>query len=105
MAYTSLYKNIIFVEGDEPSAKILCDLKYDKHFTFNSQSKTLDCVKDEFVKKAISMGGNAIVDFTYGQKTLGWFKSLLFELDDNIIDAVFAEYNRLLDNATSGDAE
>ena len=28
------------------------------------------------------------------------------ELDDNIIDAVFAEYNRLLDNATSsGDAE
>lgn len=28
------------------------------------------------------------------------------ELDDNIIDAVFAEYNRLLDNAvSSGDAE
>ena len=27
------------------------------------------------------------------------------ELDDNIIDAVFAEYNRLLDEASSGDAD
>lgn len=30
------------------------------------------------------MGGNAVVEFNYGQKSSGWFKSALLALDDNI---------------------
>ena len=84
MAYTSIYKGIIFIEGAEPSAKILGQVEYKKLFSFNSQIQTLDCVKDQLVEKTIALGGNAIVNFKYGQKSSGWFKSSLFSLDDNI---------------------
>lgn len=84
MAYISVYKEILFIEGDEPLAKALGKIEYKKSFSFNSQLQTLDCVKDQLVEKAIAMGGNAIVSFKYGQKASGWFKSSLFSLDDNI---------------------
>lgn len=84
MSYTSIYKGIIFVEGNEPSAKIIEKIEYKKLFSFNSQIQTLDCVKDQLAEKALALGGNAIVNFTYGQKSSGWFKSSLFSLDDNI---------------------
>ena len=32
----------------------------------------------------IALGGNAVVNFQYGQKSSGWFKSMLLSLDDNI---------------------
>ena len=84
MAYTFVYKGFVFIEGDEPSAKCLGNIEYKKSFTINSQSKTLDCVKDQLVEKTVEMGGNAIINFKYGQKTAGWFKSCLFWLDDDI---------------------
>ena len=84
MAFTSIYKGIIFIEGPEPSAKTLQNIEYKKLFSFNSQIQTLDCVKDQLVEKAIALGGNAIINFKYGQKSSGWFKSALFALDDNI---------------------
>ena len=84
MAYTSIYKGIIFVEGVEPFARILGKIEYKKAFSFNSQIQSLDCVKDQLVEKASLMGANAVVEFKYGQKSSGWFKSSLFSLDDNI---------------------
>ena len=84
MAYISVYKGFIFIEGNEPNAKVLGKVEYKKNFSFNAQSRTLDCVKDQLMEKAISMGANAIMDFNYGQKSSGWFKSSLFSLDDNI---------------------
>ena len=84
MAYTSIYKGIIFVEGEEASARVLGKVEYKKSFSFNAQSRTLDNVKDQLVDKAIAMGANAVVNFQYGQKTSGWFKSSLFQLDDNV---------------------
>lgn len=84
MAYTFIYKDIIFIEGNDTSAKILGSIEYKKTFTFNSQSKTIDCVKDQLVEKTIELGGNAILNFTYGQKSSGWFKASLFALDDDI---------------------
>ena len=84
MAYTSIYKGIIFIEGTEPTATILGAVEYKKVCTFNSQIQTLDCVKDQLVEKTIALGGNAVVNFKYGQKSSGWFKSSLFSLDDNI---------------------
>ena len=84
MAYTFVYKGIIFIEGVAQTAKILGKVEYKKLFSFNSQIQTLDCVKDQLVEQTIAMGGNAVIDFKYGQKSSGWFKSSLFSLDDNI---------------------
>ena len=84
MAYTSIYKGVIFIEGVEQTAKVLGRVEYKKLFSFNAQVQTLDCVKDQLIEKTIALGGNAIIDFKYGQKSSGWFKSSLFSLDDNI---------------------
>lgn len=84
MAYMSMYKGIVFIEGREPSATILGDVEYKKLFSFNSQIQTLNDVKDQLVEQVIALGGNAVVDFIYGQKSSGWFTSSLFGLDDNI---------------------
>ncbi len=84
MAYTSVYKGIIFIEGYEPTARVLSPITFEKSFTFNSQSQTLDCVKDQFVEKTLRLGGNAVVNFQYGQKTAGWFKSMLCSCDDDV---------------------
>ena len=84
MAYTSIHKGIIFIEGSEQSAEILGPIEYKKLFSFNAQIQTIDCVKDQLVEKTVALGGNAVVDFKYGQKSSGWFKSSLFSLDDNI---------------------
>ena len=84
MAYITIYNGIIFIEGYEPTAKLLGKIEYKKSFSFNSQSKTLDCVKEQLAQKTLELGGNAVVDFKYGQKTVGWFKATLFSLDDDI---------------------
>lgn len=46
-----------------------------------SQLKTLKDVKRELAARASRAGGNAIVNFQYGQKSVGWFRSIL-QLDD-----------------------
>ena len=45
------------------------------------QLKTLNDVKELMAQRARNTGGNAIIDFTYGQKSVGWFRSIL-QLDD-----------------------
>ena len=84
MAYISVYKGFVFIEGQEPLAKPIGKVEYKKKFSFNSQLLTLDAVKDQLMEQAVALGANAIVDFTYGQKSSGWFKSSLFSSDDNI---------------------
>ena len=79
-----VYKGIVFIEGAEPTATILGNVEYKKAFSYNTQSHTLDWVKDQLAEKTVALGGNAVVGFTYGQKTSGWFKSLLLSYDDNI---------------------
>lgn len=84
MPYISVFKGVIFVEGDEPSAKTIRNIEYDKKFSYNSQLKNLDVVKDQLADKALALGGNAVLNFRYGQQSSGWFKSVLLALDDNI---------------------
>lgn len=84
MAYTTVYNGIIFIEGREPSAKIISSVEYKKRFSYNSQIKTLDCVKEQLSEKAIELGGNAVVEFKYGQKSAGWFRASLLALDDDV---------------------
>lgn len=84
MAYASIYKGIIFVEGEDPTAQLLGEIEYKKNFTYNSQIQGLDCVKDQLVDKTVALGGNAVLYFKYGQKSVGWFRASLLSLDDNI---------------------
>ena len=84
MAYSSIYKGIIFIEGEEPTARLLQSVEYKKRHTFNAQLKTLDNVKDQLVEQALAQGANAIIRFTYGQKSVGWFRGLFFSIDDDV---------------------
>jgi hypothetical protein len=76
MAFTNVYKGIVFVEGNHPTAKrgplVSCDLS----FKFGAQLKSLHDVKDRLVEQARNQGYNCILDFTYGQK------SRLLAMDD-----------------------
>lgn len=69
MAYTVIYNDIVFVEGKYNNAvlgeKVECDLS----FVFGAQLKSLRDVKNNLAIEAKEKGYNAIVDFTYGQKS------------------------------------
>lgn len=84
MAYISTYKDMVFVEGFEANAQLLGEIEYKKTFSFGQQDKTINCVKEQLYEKTRALGGNAVVNFKYGQKSCGWFKASLFSLDDNI---------------------
>ena len=84
MAYTSIHKGIVFIEGPEPNAKAVGIVEYKKEGFYNQQLKDLDVVKDQLAKKAQAMGCNAVMNFTYGQKSTSWFRSLLLSYDDNV---------------------
>ena len=84
MAYKSLYNNIIFIEGQENYIKHLGKVSYTKESFYNNQLKNLDDIKAQLSKKAKMRGGNAIINFTYGQKNTTWLRSLLLLLDDNV---------------------
>jgi hypothetical protein len=68
MGYQTVYDGIIFIEGDEASARILGDARCDLGFKIGAQLKSLNDVKKVLADQARRMGGNAVVNFTYGQK-------------------------------------
>ena len=84
MAYKSIHKNIIFIEGHEDYIKNLGKVVYQMVSYYNSQFKNLDDVKEQLADKAIQAGGNAIINFKYGQKNTSWFRSFLLAFDDNV---------------------
>jgi hypothetical protein len=75
MAYTSVFNNIIFIEGGHPSAQNKKELKIRKG-GIGAQLKNLDNIKDALASQAKAAGCNAVIDFKYGQK------SRLFAIDD-----------------------
>lgn len=84
MAYKSVTDGIIFVEGSLDSAHKIGRIEYSKGSFYNQQLKNLSDIKRQLADKAKSMGANAIIEFTYGQKSTSWFKATLLSLDDNI---------------------
>jgi hypothetical protein len=74
MAYTSIYNDIIFIEGDSKNAQRGTIVEYNSsnEDAFNSQLKSLRDVKQALSQRAKSEGYNSILDFTYGQE--GHFK-------------------------------
>lgn len=84
MAYKSLYNGIIFIEGHEDYIKNLGKVEYKKDKLYNNQLKNLDDVKEQLSCKAKNAGGNAVINFKYGQKNTSWLRSLILSLDDNV---------------------
>ncbi len=79
--YSSNYNGVYFVEGVPPSAQVIREINTEiNEFFGQSQLKNLDHVKQLMVKAVAAAGGNAVIDFKYGQKSSFW-KSLL-GLDD-----------------------
>lgn len=72
MAYTTLYKDIIFIEGNSNDVRVIGNVSSDLSFKFGAQLKNLNDVKNDMADKAKSLGANCIVNFTYGQKSR-WF--------------------------------
>jgi hypothetical protein len=73
MAYTTVYEGIVFVEGDYPRAsrgpEVDCTL------LGGGQLTSLDDVKHNLAQQAKQRPYNAVLNFTYGQKT-GFFLSI-----------------------------
>lgn len=79
--YYSQFDGIYFVEGSLPDAEVIREISTSiNEFFGQSQLKSLDDVKRKMVNAVRALGGNAIVEFKYGQKSSFW-QSLL-GLDD-----------------------
>lgn len=69
MGYTVVYNEIVFVEGNYNNAVLGSKVECDLSFVFGAQLKSLRDVKNNLAEKAKASGYNAIIDFTYGQKS------------------------------------
>ena len=69
MAYTTLYKSIVFIEGNSNDARVIGNVSSDLSFKFGAQLKNLNDVKSDMADKAKSLGANCIINFAYGQKS------------------------------------
>ncbi len=80
--YFSEYDGVFFVEGMPAGATVIKNIStvLDGCFS-NAQLKTLDDVKREMALQVKQSGGNAVVDFKYGQRSGGFWRCL-FSLDD-----------------------
>ena len=80
--YFSKFNDVYFVEGLPANAIVLKNIStvIDGFFR-NAQLKTLDDVKRIMAEQVKAEGGNAVVDFKYGQRSGGILRCL-FSLDD-----------------------
>ncbi len=74
MAFTTVHNGIVISEGKLDSLRTLGDVKCDLGRRPGAQFKSLRDVKDELCRQAKNFGANAILEFTYGQKSrwLAW---------------------------------
>lgn len=68
MAYTTIYKDVVFIEGNHPQAKKIQPVKTSLG-GIGAHFKTLNDVKENLAERARIYGCNCILDFKYGQKT------------------------------------
>ena len=71
--YSSEFQGIQFIEGLPGGARILrhLDIRIDGVFS-QAQLKTIDDVKAALVPQIRAAGGNALVNFKYGQRSSFW---------------------------------
>ncbi len=81
MSY-SIHDSIAFFETIPENATAIENVQIEiGGIISQAQLKTLKDVKRELAARAHRAGGNAIVNFSYGQKSVGFLRSL-FQLDD-----------------------
>ena len=75
--YYSKDFGVFFVEGFPTGTTIIRDIStiLDGYFS-NVQLRSLNDLKREMAKEVLSHGGNAVVDFKYGQRTGGFWECL-----------------------------
>lgn len=67
--YSTVFEDIIFVEGTVSGARILGGVACDLSFKIGAQLKNLNDVKKALAERARALGANAVLDFRYGQKS------------------------------------
>jgi hypothetical protein len=80
--YASTFEGIRFVKGRPPGATIIGPVSVKIGGMIRSaQLRSLDDVKRPMAARVRAAGGNAVVDFQYGQRSVGFWASL-FQRDD-----------------------
>ncbi len=80
----TMYDGVAFYEGRPPAAQCLQSIEAKIGGVLKSaQLSTLDDVKKVLASRARELGANAVVDFQYGQKSVGIFASLISRDDVN----------------------
>lgn len=69
MAYTTIFEDIVFIEGGHPNVSQIKSIKVDLSYKFGAQLKNLTDVKRGLATQARELGGNCITEFQYGQKS------------------------------------
>jgi hypothetical protein len=76
--YTTSFEGIRFVEGCPPSARIIKPIRVEIGGVLTSaQLKNLDDVKRLMADQTRVEGGNAVIDFKYGQRSVGFWRSCI----------------------------
>lgn len=79
--YHAEFQGIYFVEGSPAGAQRISPVSTELNGLFSqNQLKSLDDVKARLCALARDRGGNAVIDFKYGQRSTFW-KSI-FGMDD-----------------------
>ena len=79
--YSAEYDGVLFVEGRPPGVTTLGPVDVRIHgIVSQAQLKSLDAVKAQMAAAVKAKGGNALIEFTYGQKSR--FLASIFGLDD-----------------------
>ena len=80
--HTTVFDGITFIEGAPARYQTVKAISIELGgIIAQAQLKTLDDVKRLMAAEAKAAGGNTIVNFTYGQRSVGWFRAL-WQLDD-----------------------
>jgi hypothetical protein len=80
--YSTIFEGITFVEGCPTRAKIIRPIRVEIGGVFTSaQLRNLDDVKRLMTQQVRAAGGNAVIEFKYGQRSVG-FWALIIDRDD-----------------------
>lgn len=69
MAFITIYEGIVFIEGAFQQAQPIKAVQVDLSFKFGAQLKSLRDVKNSLAQQVKANGCNALINFTYGQKS------------------------------------
>lgn len=76
--HTNIFDGIKFIEGRPPAARIIKPIQVEiSGILTSAQLKNLDDVKRLMANQTRAAGGNAVVDFKYGQRSVGFWRSLI----------------------------